>query len=1112
MAESKGTVWSKTHIIDEFHRPRRPFLFVAAVLAFVLVLDAFLTAALNDREERAEFDIRDSHDVRRMLRYMADRPEPTWLLVGDSVLAGDVMAGKVDDWQEHRVIDYMRREKGAVAADRFYQIALNGLLPVDLLRIVTELDRIDPAGRIALCVELTVRDFSMQYAGLDTCTRAWLNDVGIPVVRDGRLDVLAWIRLEAQACGEWIGDHAPVFRHRKRIPWSIETGPDVGFAKTIASVTEGPGELEGMARIQSHYQDLDLSDANRQGAALRACVARFRVRNRHAVFFTTPMNDQFVERVISPERHGAAVAAFARVLDAADGDVRLVHLDAPLFVPALFLDHCHLFPEGNRLLAVNLLHALNVPLDTVPPSADMAYTEGGDATLVWSASTGCVDGAPWQARLDAVQGMAVDDGRRLIIADTNNHCIRALDIDLSTVRTIAGTPGQAGDVDGPAHDASFTHPRALCLLGNAAFVVDGDGARLRRIEGANVVTETVAEGPMWSRITCLRAWRSKLYLADNGFSILEYDPNSHVARQVVQRFRKDSIRVFDMAPDGRLFVVDDANRIWQDRPFDEAAETDDEGRLLFTNLGEFATPSGEEVFPMPFDKFKLLDVKDLQYVERYDGLLVQDNHPPERVSPQGPTETIHLRFFRVEDRMVYPWLKPYTCGSAYVTYNASAKSYVSPFRRGCMALDEDTGALFYAEGDRSRLFVMNDGLWGAAKISNLGTRGVPGTTNEADPLGPFIGEYTLANLRPDRFLDRRFEPLPRKGPYTVMMLGSSLTGTSDTAWQYSLGRAVERHLQDQFGYCDGIRLELLCRVRGGVLFDELTEIIEQYVANDARLDALLIEIPTLFHVKEEDFPGYLDRIRAAAERYDTKVILFDDGALRNRRREGPLATSAYTMSLLAVARAVGFDVIEPTDELVRESMDVAPWGCPPYSTSHHHASPWAIDTSAALFADRAYPILRAHFADRVPAHRRAEAPVVNPPDPASLLRAAFESIGGDWSARGLPRISPAAVLQKSDGPNLALYVDLGKLELDTKTLAQRQLDAISVALLYQRLVQDLAGARVAHVHIILATFANYDEYGRGVLTSAKSVFDREFDRNGLETYLRGFTSGPRGNQ
>jgi DNA-binding beta-propeller fold protein YncE len=108
---------------------------------------------------------------------------------------------------------------------------------------------------------------------------------------------------------------------------------------------------------------------------------------------------------------------------------------------------------------------------------------------------GYADGPGATARFNLPTGIVVDAGGRVLVADTGNRCIRAIDPS-GNVTTIAGDPRRSGARDGPRGVASFDHPTgiALGLLGSL-FVADGNaGVRVIAPDGT-VSTLPVAFGP-----------------------------------------------------------------------------------------------------------------------------------------------------------------------------------------------------------------------------------------------------------------------------------------------------------------------------------------------------------------------------------------------------------------------------------------------------------------------------------------------------------------------------------------------------------------------------------------------------------------------------------------
>ena len=87
----------------------------------------------------------------------------------------------------------------------------------------------------------------------------------------------------------------------------------------------------------------------------------------------------------------------------------------------------------------------------------------GVATFAGSLATaGAVDDAGVLARFNKPEGIAVDDGGTVYVADTQNHTIRRI-TSAGVVTTIAGTAGVAGSFDGVGVSAEFNLPRAIAV-------------------------------------------------------------------------------------------------------------------------------------------------------------------------------------------------------------------------------------------------------------------------------------------------------------------------------------------------------------------------------------------------------------------------------------------------------------------------------------------------------------------------------------------------------------------------------------------------------------------------------------------------------------------------
>jgi uncharacterized repeat protein (TIGR02543 family) len=102
------------------------------------------------------------------------------------------------------------------------------------------------------------------------------------------------------------------------------------------------------------------------------------------------------------------------------------------------------------------------------------------------------DGDPGtQATFDGSVGLATD-GRYLYVADANSHTIRRIDLISRAVTTIAGSPGESGEIDGIGAAARFNRPIGLAADGLFLYVADFEGSTIRRIDLATFEVATIA--------------------------------------------------------------------------------------------------------------------------------------------------------------------------------------------------------------------------------------------------------------------------------------------------------------------------------------------------------------------------------------------------------------------------------------------------------------------------------------------------------------------------------------------------------------------------------------------------------------------------------------------
>jgi hypothetical protein len=200
------------------------------------------------------------------------------------------------------------------------------------------------------------------------------------------------------------------------------------------------------------------------------------------------------------------------------------------------------------------------------------------------------DGYQSEARFRLPRGVLFSEGI-LIIADTGNHCVRAMDAAVGVVRTVAGTgrpahpagpagpghraglafpwglavsggtiwitlagahqvwaldpgrvrlepvagKGERGSADGPGPSAQFDQPAGMCVAGEIAYVCDSLGRRIRSIEPQRrmgVSTRRWRGEPLRFPVA-ICANGGKLFVADAGAdAVFEYNPRSDDARRI----------------------------------------------------------------------------------------------------------------------------------------------------------------------------------------------------------------------------------------------------------------------------------------------------------------------------------------------------------------------------------------------------------------------------------------------------------------------------------------------------------------------------------------------------------------------------------------------------
>jgi hypothetical protein len=1048
-------------IADEAVQPRGgPWSWLIGVLVLIGLLDVVIALLPAPESTPANTSVQ----LRAVIQAAADAPERSLLILTDRRLDTAELRARIDiDTPIH-----------------VHAIDLPTLTPADALALVHELDRVDPDASVELALTIDLRDFADAQAE-SSCSSA----ATCALAHEGPRAVLA-------IAHDWLIDHAPVLRHRARLGLEPLALSSSSRADLLAS------ELPGLDHAQVRALDSLLARLHRQG--------------RRATLILPPL------REVDESSRGRLHADLAtRIHDRGDARITLVDLDHPLFLAEHFDPEGQLTAEGRELLAINLLFELAVPLDRRPFEWQMVHPEGHDRTLVHRVDLGFAEAGATTTRFAAPDGVATSpDGERIVIADTGNHMLRQLRGNLQTVERLAGNPEHAGIVDGPARThARLLAPRRPELEGERVLFIDGEsGEHLRVVEHDHVDTLTWT-GPHCADMRSLRVRAGSILILCGNGRLLRVDPIAATAELLSSAAAFGHHAVAFEANDEQVWLADVEGRIWE-RHF-QPDDTLGQASLVFANAarrpgGDASDllPHGHRVgYPYHFDDIALAKVVDMRWVDRYDALLVMDEHPVDASVQPAPTERVHLRLLDFETRAVFPWIKPLAHGEAFTLWNEQAQLNASWYHVGSMALVERDASLVWLEHDRSRLLRIADGLLGVARTANHHTRGVtiPHLTTLSGDVARRANAY-----RPDRFVDRRAEPLPRQGPYMLLLLGSSLSSMSDRFGNYSLARRFERELQRELGYRDGIRLDVYTNSSGAAALGDNLRVLANWLETSVPPDVVMIEahdfagswlrkLPEPRQVAEAF--AQLERLAA---RYDTLVIFYDNSQTEANRRDGLRSTDANVIAVLDQARALGFTVVRPGDLLLERLATESPWGNQPYANNQHHGATWAIDRNAELVAALIYPVLRRFLRGRTPARLGERDPLeFEAGSPDEPLRAALDGVTID--RKRLPTVATSHLQREYESGLLHVHVDLAGYPDLARNEAQLERLAIAVALTV--LDDDVYAELARELEIEIVEFANYDEYGDGVLDSATSLWKRRLDHSSLQTLLMERAPKPR---
>jgi sugar lactone lactonase YvrE len=247
-------------------------------------------------------------------------------------------------------------------------------------------------------------------------------------------------------------------------------GAAARFNKPTGLAADGAGQLYVVDSLNSSVRVVALADGTVTTRATFS-LPPLRVAADGADVLVSTGDDRVVR--VDPAGTVTTVAGASNMSGFVDGAAA----DARFFRPA------GLWVESGRVLVAD---------DGNYAVRANARADGAVTTNRGALAVGSSDGAGAMARLFAPQGIAVA-ATTAYVADTDNHTIRAVDVQSGAVTTIAGAAGQAAYADGAGGDARFNTPIGVALdaAGKELYVADSGNRSIRAIDLASGTVSTL---------------------------------------------------------------------------------------------------------------------------------------------------------------------------------------------------------------------------------------------------------------------------------------------------------------------------------------------------------------------------------------------------------------------------------------------------------------------------------------------------------------------------------------------------------------------------------------------------------------------------------------------
>ena len=212
----------------------------------------------------------------------------------------------------------------------------------------------------------------------------------------------------------------------------------------------------------------------------------------------------------------------------------------------------------------------------------------GDVSTLAGGERGYSDGVGAAARFNTPSGIALDGAGVLYVADTGNNAIRRIAPD-GAVSTVAGD-GTPGYRDGPAPEARFNGPVGIAVDARGRIVVaDTYNDRVRAIEPDGSVVTIAGPAALSTPSGVAIDMAGNIYVADTGDGVVRSIAPDGSLSTIGSLFVDAPRHPVGIAVDnaGHIYVTDDAGRIVELSP-------DGSGRVVAGSRQGFVDGAGTE--------------------------------------------------------------------------------------------------------------------------------------------------------------------------------------------------------------------------------------------------------------------------------------------------------------------------------------------------------------------------------------------------------------------------------------------------------------------------------------------------------------------------------------